>query len=89
MLRAVSVKAPPAPCEGGADEIDIVINNLPAKLINQLKTNARIVFLGSYAFPKRIVGPPQPRHPRRDNEGEPLSGIQVGWVVSLAFGPPW
>ncbi len=37
MFHAASVKAPPPPGEEGADEVDIVINNLPAKLINQLK----------------------------------------------------
>ena len=89
MFHAASVKAPLPPGEGGADEVDIVIDNLPAKLINQLKTNGRIDFLGSYAFTKRVVGPPQPRRPRRDDEGEPPGGILVGWLVSVAFGPPW
>jgi hypothetical protein len=37
MFHAASVKAPPPPGKGGGDEVDIVINNLPAKLINQLK----------------------------------------------------
>ncbi len=50
---------------------------------------AELTFLGSYAFTKRVVGPPQPRRPRWDDEGEPPGGILVGWVVSGAFGPPW
>jgi len=50
---------------------------------------AKLTFLGSYAFTKHIVGPPQPRCPRRDVEGQPPGGILVGWVVSVAFGPPW
>jgi hypothetical protein len=37
MFHAVSVKAPLPPGEGGTDEINIVIDNLPAKLINHLK----------------------------------------------------
>jgi hypothetical protein len=37
MFHAASVKALLPPDKGGADEIDIVIDNLPAKLINQLK----------------------------------------------------
>jgi len=37
MFHAASVKAPLPPGEGGADEVDIVIDNLSAKLINQLK----------------------------------------------------
>jgi hypothetical protein len=37
MFHAVSVKALPPPGKGGADEVDILIDNLPAKLINQLK----------------------------------------------------
>jgi hypothetical protein len=37
MFHAASIKAPLPPGEEGADEIDIVINNLLAKLINQLK----------------------------------------------------
>ena len=90
MFHAVSVKAPPPPGEGGADEVDIDIDNLPAKLINQLKKpTVKLTFLGSYAVTKRVVGPPQPRRPRRDDEGEPPGGILVGWVVSVAFGPPW
>jgi hypothetical protein len=44
MFHAASVKAPPPPGKGGADEIDIVVSNLPAKLINQLKNNGRIDF---------------------------------------------
>jgi len=44
MFHAASVKAPPPHGEGGADEVDIVIDNLSAKLINQLKTNSRINF---------------------------------------------
>jgi hypothetical protein len=89
MFDAASVKAPPPPGKGGADEINIVVSNLPAKLINQKKPTAELTFLGSYAFTKRIVGPPQPRRPCRDDEGEPSGGILVGWAVSVAFGPPW
>jgi hypothetical protein len=37
MFHAASVKAPPPPGEGGADEVNIDIGNLPAKLINQVK----------------------------------------------------
>jgi hypothetical protein len=37
MFHASSVKAPLPPGKGFANEINIVINNLPAKLINQLK----------------------------------------------------
>jgi hypothetical protein len=37
MFHAASVKALLLPGEGGADEIDIVIDNLLAKKINQLK----------------------------------------------------
>ncbi len=37
MFHAASVKAPPPPGKGGTDEIDIIVSNLPAKLINQLK----------------------------------------------------
>jgi hypothetical protein len=37
MFHAASVKAPLPPGEGGADEVNTVINNLSAKLINQLK----------------------------------------------------
>jgi hypothetical protein len=44
MFHAASVKAPLPPGEGGVDEVDIVIDNLSAKLINQLKTNGRIDF---------------------------------------------
>jgi len=44
MFHAASVKAPPPPGEGGADEVDIDIDNLPAKIINQLKTNGQIDF---------------------------------------------
>ncbi len=44
MFHAASVKAPPPLGEGGADEVDIDIGNLPAKLINQLKTNGQIDF---------------------------------------------
>jgi hypothetical protein len=50
---------------------------------------AELTFLGSYAFTNHVVGPPQPRRPRRDDEGEPPGGILVGWVDSGAFGPPW
>ncbi len=50
---------------------------------------AELTFLGSYAFTKRAVGPPQPRRPHRNDEGEPPGGILVRWVVSVAFGPPW
>jgi hypothetical protein len=48
-----------------------------------------MTFLSSYAVTKRVVGPPQPRRPRRNDEGEPPGDILVGWVVSVAFGPPW
>jgi len=48
-----------------------------------------LTFLGSYAFNKRVVGPPQPRRPRWDDEGEPPGSILLGWVVSVVFGPPW
>jgi hypothetical protein len=37
MFHAANVKAPPPPGEGGANEIDIIVDNLPAKLINRLK----------------------------------------------------
>jgi hypothetical protein len=37
MFHAASVKALLPPRKGGANEINIVINNLRAKLINQLK----------------------------------------------------
>jgi hypothetical protein len=37
MFHAASVKAPLPHGEGGANEININIDNLPAKLINQLK----------------------------------------------------
>jgi len=37
MFHPANVKALPPPGEGGADEIDIVVDNLPAKLINRLK----------------------------------------------------
>ena len=90
MFHAASVKALPPPGEGGADEIDIVVSNLPAKLINQLqKPTAELTFLGSYAFTNCLVEPPQPHRPRQDDEGEPPGGILVGWVVSVVFGPPW
>jgi len=36
MFHAASEKAPPPSGEGGTDEIDIVVSNLPAKLINSL-----------------------------------------------------
>jgi hypothetical protein len=49
---------------------------------------AEFTFLSSYVFTKRVVGPPQPRRPRREDEGEPPGGILVGWVFSGAFGPP-
>ena len=79
MFHAASVKAPLPPGEGGADEVDIVIDNLPAKLINQLKKpTVELTFLGSYAVTKRVVGPPQPRRPRRNGEGEPPGGYPVG-----------
>ena len=48
-----------------------------------------MTFLGSYAVTKLVVGPPQPRRLRRDDEGEPPGGIVVGWVASMAVGPPW
>jgi hypothetical protein len=89
MFHAASVKAPLPLGEGGADEGDIVIDNLSAE-INQLKKSmVELTFLGSYAFTKRVVGPPQPRRLRRNDEGEPPGGILVGWVVSVAFGPTW
>jgi hypothetical protein len=44
MFHAASLKAPLPPGEGGANEVDIVIDNLSDKLINQLKTNSRIDF---------------------------------------------
>jgi hypothetical protein len=44
MFHAASVKALPPLGKGGADEINIVVNKLPAKLINQYKTNSRIDF---------------------------------------------
>ena len=37
MFHAASIKAPPPPGKGGADEVDIVIDNLVAKLINHLR----------------------------------------------------
>jgi hypothetical protein len=37
MFHSASVKAPLPPDKGGANEINIVINNLLAKLINRLK----------------------------------------------------
>jgi hypothetical protein len=37
MFHADNIKALPPPGKGGANEIDIVIDNLPAKLINRLK----------------------------------------------------
>jgi hypothetical protein len=37
MFHDARVKAPPPPGEGGTDEVDIDIDNLPAKLINQVK----------------------------------------------------
>jgi len=39
MFHAASVKAPLPPGEGGTDEVDIIIDNLLAKLINQLKNH--------------------------------------------------
>jgi len=36
MFHAAIVKAPPTPGKGGADEINIVVDNLPAKSINSL-----------------------------------------------------
>ncbi len=50
---------------------------------------AELTSLSSYAFTKRVVRPPQPCPPRWEDEGEPPGGILVGWVVSVAFGPPW
>jgi hypothetical protein len=37
MFHAASIKAPLPPGKGGANEINIVIDNIQAKLINQLK----------------------------------------------------
>jgi hypothetical protein len=44
MFHAASVKVLQPPTKGGTDEINIVINNLPGNLINQLKTNGQINF---------------------------------------------
>jgi hypothetical protein len=49
----------------------------------------KLTFLGSYMFTKWVVGPPQPHSLRRDDEGEPPGGNQVGRLVSVAFGPQW
>jgi hypothetical protein len=87
MFHAASVKALLPPREGGADEIHIIINNLLAKTIK--KPTAKLTFLGSFAFTKRMVGPPQPRQPHQDDEGEPPGGNLVARLISMAFGPPW
>ncbi len=40
-----------------------------------------MTFLGSYAFTKRVVGPPQPHLPHWDDQGEPPGGYLVGRLV--------
>jgi hypothetical protein len=75
MFHAASLKALLPPGEGGADEINIVIGNLLAKIINHLKKPmAGSTFLGSCAFTKHVVRPPQSHRLHRGDEKEPPGG---------------
>ena len=51
-------------------------------------TTLKMSFGANFCLAKKINGPPS-LNPAVHDEGEPPGGILVGWVVSVAFGPPW